>query len=208
MKELPPVGATAFVGGKAVAVSAAGDEALRALMRRLGIVSNLDVQVGYVGEDPDRKDTGEGITNASLAYIHENGSPAQGIPARPFLKTVVSQQGQTIKTILPPAIGRALKDGDANAVPQAMAKVGMALVSQAQENLREQRGFEPLKPETLHRRKTRKIAPRTGVKALIDTGQLLQGIHYVLTPSTGRAIRGAQNAGHERPNRLTVRGED
>ena len=61
---------------------------MRNLLKELDALAQKRVLVG-VPEDADSRGE-EGyktpIGNAALAYIHDNGSPRQGIPARPFMQ--------------------------------------------------------------------------------------------------------------------------
>ena len=51
------------------------------LMADLQAIAQYQVLVG-VPEEKDTRLKGE-VGNAMLAYVHDNGSPKQGIPARP-----------------------------------------------------------------------------------------------------------------------------
>lgn len=63
-------------------------DGLAKLQNRLKELTKDKVFVGV--PDGGGRDDGK-MTNAQLAYIHENGSPARGIPARPFLVVGVTE---------------------------------------------------------------------------------------------------------------------
>lgn len=175
--------------GQKIDAASAGERVFRKLMSQLHLVSSLDVKVGFIGDSQfsQRKPISNGdnkpkqsqtLNNASLAYLHENGAPGAGIPARPFLTPVPKQCRQIATELLKTGISGALKKGDKQAVPTALQKVGMKMRDQAKNNIRNQDGFAPLSAATIRARKARKV---TRTKALIDTGQLLNAITYEVT---------------------------
>ena len=118
-------------------------------------------------------------TNALLAYVHDNGSPLQNIPPRPFLCAGIEEGKEEITKYLEQA-GKAALHGDAMLMDKALNAVGLA----AQKAIRKkiQTGpFTPLKASTVAARKRkRKSRNNTQMTPLIDTGQLLQSINYVI----------------------------
>ena len=189
MTQQKPVEVYAVNNGQKIDASAVGDRVFRKLMRQLHLVSSLNVKVGFIGDSQfsQRKPIASGdgkpkqsqtLNNASLAYLHENGAPGAGIPARPFLTPVPRQCRQIATELLKTGISGALKKGDKQAVPTALQKVGMKMRDQAKNNIRNQDGFAPLSAATIRARKARKV---TRTKALIDTGQLLNAITYEVT---------------------------
>lgn len=137
-----------------------------------------DVLVGVPNESPKRKAEGEAVgpmNNATLAYIHDNGSPAANIPARPFMQPgIASAKERIVSTLL--AGAKANIAGNTEAIENALHKTG--LIAQAQIRSKINEGIAPeLAPRTLAARRAR---GRTGTKPLIDTGQLRNSINYVI----------------------------
>ena len=131
------------------------------------------VLVGIPDANAGRKDGA--ITNAALGYIHENGSPARNIPARPFLiPGVAAVKAKTVSILK-----RAAEDGLENpsAVDKGLNAAGLVAVASVKNRIRNGEGFAPLSEATIAERK-RKGAK--GTKPLIRTGQLLNSITYVV----------------------------
>lgn len=175
-----PSGVTAVVN-KALDVSAA-----------MRLLTTRSVLVG-IPADKDRKDDGEGeaITNAQLGYIHENGSPKNNLPARPFLMPGIRAAHEQIVDQLRDA-GRAALDGDAAAVSKRLERAGII----GQNSVRAQfvdNDWEPLSEATLNRRPVtqrdedgkavkhgKSRQERGATNPLIDTSQLRKAITYVV----------------------------
>ncbi|HLH04953.1 MAG TPA: hypothetical protein VKX25_19450 [Bryobacteraceae bacterium] len=146
------------------------------LLRSLQELARRDVLVGVTEERSDRDDPEAGtLGNASLAYIHEHGSPVQNIPARPFLEPGIQAAKERVAGMFEKAAQAAL-DGKEAAAVQALDKAG--LIAQNTVRARITSGpFAPLAQATLAARRRR---GRTGTKPLIDTGQLRNSITYVV----------------------------
>lgn len=136
-------------------------------------MARKEVLVGIPAEKTARK--GDPITNASLAYIHEHGSPARNIPARPFLVPGVRTAAPKAAAAMKRLAGQALTD--ASAVDKALNAGGLVAQSSVKKQIVSQEGFSPLKQGTLAARKRNGF---NGTKALIRTGQLLNSITYVV----------------------------
>lgn len=135
--------------------------------------------VGIPEEKNDRNDD-SGITNAEIGYIHENGAPEVGIPARPHLVPGVAKVQDKIEAGLANA-GKLALEGKTEGVMRQLNAIGLI----AQSSIRGliTAGLKPpLKPGTIAARRRR---GRTGTKPLIDTGQYRNAITYVI-----RLIRG------------------
>jgi hypothetical protein len=150
------------------------------------------------------------INNAMLAYIHNFGSPAHNIPARPFMTQGIAKARPAIIAALKQAGTDALQ-GDKAAVMRGLAKAGMAARNAVvAEITAPDPAFAPLRPATIRarlrktaagRRKLRglkKVKEAAGwsgmqsnaalsqwagegnITALLDTGQLRASITYVV----------------------------
>lgn len=154
------------------------------VLRGIAILAGTRVMVGIPSDQAARK---EGpINNAALGYIHENGAPEVGIPARPFLVPGVAAIQGEIEDGMRRA-GDAALSGRPELVMRYLHAVG--LKAQAAVRRKITTGpFTPLKPETIERRRKRspgskyrrKATTAGDVKPLIDTGQLRNAINYVI----------------------------
>lgn len=193
------------------------DKAMQDLIERIQTMSKNYIVVGVTSDkapreqekkplrNPKKKVSNrsgdERVNNAELAYLHENGSPADRIPPRPFMKRGVAGMRQEIPIILSNGIHREL-DGKKGALKQSMHAVGLRAKNSIQDFIRDSSNFAPLSDLTIekraadrdsssfHRNKPlykelrragfdRQQAQRmTGFKPLIDTGALLASINY------------------------------
>jgi hypothetical protein len=134
-----------------------------------------------------------GIDNAALGYIHETGSPAQNIPARPFLRPgVLESQSQWLPYF--EKAGQAALAGDLQGMKQNLARSGMVAAREVQAHIRA--GIPPpLSPRTVARRRRRSTGSKyrrqamtaADVTPLIDTGSLLRSITSVVEKESGDA---------------------
>lgn len=142
------------------------------------------------------------ITNAALAYVHEFGSPEANIPARPFLIPGVQNAETPAGDELVKAANATLR-GDPNRADEYMNRAGLIAMASARREISEG-AFVPLQPSTVaarHRQRRTKsmrasekkylelvdggMSPAdaqnaTGIRPLINTGQLRNAITYVL----------------------------
>jgi len=89
------------------------------LRKAINILTSRVVMVGIPG---DTKRTDGGPNNALLGYIHEFGSPAKNIPARPWLNPPIIHLGDEIAKMLIKSAQLVLanKDGEALKVLHAL----------------------------------------------------------------------------------------
>lgn len=143
------------------------------------------------------------MNNAALGYVHEFGSPANNIPARPFLIPAVRETRERVQHYLKQAAQFAL-GGDKLRMTKALHAAGMVAASKAKSIITA--GIAPpLSDRTLQARARRKagrghrinkgavaelearakgLAPSTvNAKPLIDTAQMLNSITYVVRGS-------------------------
>lgn len=154
------------------------DHAHRAidLLRSLGrdrVLVGIPAETAF--REPEPGEPPSPVNNAQLGFIHQFGSPAKNIPARPFLPEGVRDVQKPIAVALEDAARKTMAGKGASA-DQVLHKVG--LIAQEGVKKRIKTGpFVSLHPQTLaaRRRKGRK-----GTKPLIDTAQLLNSITYVV----------------------------
>lgn len=149
------------------------------VLETISSLTKRQVLIGIPGETASRAGP---INNAQLGYIHEFGSPARNIPARPFLHPGVERITDQAADILE----KAVKSGH---IERGFERVGVVAVSSVKGIIREKIS-PPLAESTLrgrlrvHKsRKAEKAELETGQQhttPLIDTGQLINSITYVI----------------------------
>ena len=147
------------------------------LLRNLRKLQKKEILVGVPRDTSERKQTDvEEMNNATLAFIHEHGSPLANIPARPFIGPGIKRNKDKITKFLKKAGEAALTAGGRDKVEQQLNLAGMAAQNGARAVINDGEGFQELAPSTIYQRQQR---GRTGTKPLIDTGQLRNSITYV-----------------------------
>lgn len=175
------------------------------LLKRVNTLTGSDVLVGVPADKSSRR-SGE-MNNATLAYIHNFGSPAHNIPARPFLT-------QGLKKVRPEAMAmlregaKAALSGERINPDQTLERVGILARNAVVEEITDpEPAFVPLKAATIRARMRRTNAGRRQLKTLqrraqqagqktadailqwagagnakplVDTGQLRSSITYVV----------------------------
>jgi len=131
------------------------------------------VLVGIPSNEDGRSDGNLG--NAAIGYIHEKGSPAQNIPARPFLEPGVKAASARVVDIFKEGASASFSDPSAGL--KALNKAGLVAQAEIKKALVAGEGFAPLSKSTLDSRRRRGV---TRSKPLIDTGSLLASINYVV----------------------------
>jgi hypothetical protein len=166
------------------------------LMKQLKELASADVLVGVPQETADRKEVGSReMNNATLAYIHDNGSPAANIPARPFMRPgIQAAKASVAKAFLRGAL-RAL-DGNSDALNIALHEAGLiaqrsirAIINQGipppladstlKARIRSGKAAKGAKAELESRAEGNEPSTATA-KPLIQTGQLRNSINYVI----------------------------
>lgn len=152
---------------------------LHEILNAVKHLSSMDVYVG-VPESAGEHDGSE-ISNAQLAYLMDKGSPANNIPARPFLYEGIADAQKQVADQLGKAAEQAL-DGHADKAETFLNAAGL-VAQNAVKNRITEGDFAPLKPATIKARKRQGFA---GTKPLVHTGQLRNSITYVVTKKGGK----------------------
>lgn len=186
----------------------------------LGAISALADRQVLVGIPASRGVRREGqVTNAALAYIHEHGSPARGIPPRPFLIPTVKAIRPQVAAGLGLA-GRLALEGNGRASEQALHALGL-MAQNAIRNAIDAGIPPPLAESTLRGRirnrtsikgAVAELARRAGgappgldlAKPLIATGQLRNAITYVIRSRIGRLTGFANESNDLRTNQVAT----
>ena len=145
----------------------------------LRLLSDVELLVGFPQETTQRQaeeGEAEGLTNAAVAYVHDNGAPEIGIPARPFMQPALKSVEDKVKTMFGAIAKKALDGGGSTSVEQGFHTVGLMVKLAIQNKINE--GIPPpLSPRTLSARARK---GRTGTKPLVDTGQMRNAADYAI----------------------------
>lgn len=159
-------------------------------LKRLGALfgrSSTVVRVGILtGPKKARKhktgDPNDDATNADIGAEQEFGSFTKKIPPRSFLYKPLNGAKAKKRIVAEAAEGlqRELERGAAVDAEQSFyGKIGAGMVAAVQDAFDASGpGWKPLARETILRRRTRKVWPRTGTKPLIDIGELRNAISF------------------------------
>lgn len=189
---------------------------LETMRDALSLLANVEVLVGFPEETAQRQmDSGEtdsygkpvasvegsDITNAALGYIHDNGAPESGIPARPFMVPGIEEARSRITNKMAQITNAVLKrGGDAMVVEQGLVQVG--LIAQAAIRNKINEGIPPPLSASTLRARARKGRKGAGIellsrekgyepsmdfaKPLVDTGQMRNAVNFVIRPRKKR----------------------
>ena len=147
-----------------------------AIIRAIEDMAQKQVLIGVPADRAPRKGKEKGpINNAALAWIHNNGSPKRGIPARPYLVPGVREAGPKCASVLKSYAKVALTHP--GAIDKGLHAAGLIAVSSVKKRIVNQVGFVKLKAATIAARKRKGFE---GEKALIRTGQLLNSTTFVV----------------------------
>lgn len=161
------------------------------ITKAIRLLQSRCVKVGIPAGPARDGEEGEGLTNAQIGYIHENGSPKRNIPARSFLLPGIRAAQQQIVAMLEDA-GKQALEGNAQGVAKALDAAGKVAMNSVRAQFVENEWPE-LAESTLKKRpkaqrddngkiirrgKSREEKGRTN--PLVDTRQLQKAITYVV----------------------------
>ena len=174
-----------------------GVDNLGSLIKSLNELASKEVLVGIPDSKASRNnEDGEPVNNAQLGYIHEYGSPANHIPARPFLGIGITNAKKAISAQLAKTAKDAI-DGKSNRVENGLNRAGI-IAQNSVKSVFSSGELQPLANSTLRSRVSRGgtrgkaaskelrmraeygISSNEEIKPLVDTGQLRNSITYVV----------------------------
>ena len=131
-----------------------------------------EVVVGITEDSNAERD--EGISNAQLLYLHEQGIPSHNIPPRPVLDPAIMQDEvqSKIESLMKDAAKQALLNGDREAAEKDFHKAGMVGRDACKKWITDGNNLAPNAPST--------IAKKGSSKPLVDTGSMLNSITYAV----------------------------
>ena len=169
---------------------------LAAVLESVRTILDAEVLVGVPADKTERNDEDgkpSPISNAGLAYVHDQGAPEVGIPQREFMRPGIADAEDEITKRLGSAM-RAAMNGNALVAEQAMHQVG--LVAQTAIRKKIDDGIPPpLSEYTLRKRaergrrgamteldrRARGLDPSmVFARPLIDTGEMRKSITYAI----------------------------
>lgn len=154
-------------------------KALKAALERM---RKTAVYVGIPADsEQEKRPDNAPITNSQLGYIHEYGSPAANIPARPFLRPGVQKVEGSLRKTMKRAATAALAEDEAG-FEREMETVALKAETSVKDYMTSGE-FEPLAPSTIKKRKSKikKLGSEDmTIKPLIDTGSLRNSIAGVV----------------------------
>lgn len=151
---------------------------MASIIKAIDDLGAKDVLVGIPEGNTDRK-SGDPATNALIGYVQEFGSPANNIPARPFLIPGVQDIQKPAADRLKIAAQRALS-GDLSQAEKQLHAAGLMGQNSARAKINS--NIQPkLSERTLAARRARGV---TRENTLVDSGQLRSAITYVIRQKT------------------------
>lgn len=162
---------------------------LPGLNKRFKSFGGSEVLVGVPADKTNRDDE---MTNAGLAYIHDNGSPAANIPARPFMRPGIAAAKSDIIRKMKQGAKKVLKGNSDDTLTMVGLIAQSAIRAKINEGIpppladstlkgriRQRQAIKGAKAELAHR-KAGGAAGLGLAKPLIQTGQLRNSISFVI----------------------------
>lgn len=147
---------------------------MHGLMHRLSQLKKRRIYVGIPQNESSRK--GEPINNAELLFIHTNGSPIKGIPARPVLEPAINEHKERISASFK-EIYAATAVNNQSERERAIHRTGLIAQNACREWFTNPKNnWSPNNPATIRR--------KGSDRPLIDTGELRKSITYVVRDVT------------------------
>jgi hypothetical protein len=142
-----------------------------AIRKAVQALTEQDVYIG-IPEDKTSRNSGDGISNAMLGYIHEFGAPANNLPARSALLPGIKDIQEDAAALLKGAAASAL-DGNVAAVEQTFNKIGLLGQNSVRAKFVDNEWPALLNP-------SQKRQKRGALNPLLDTGQLRKAYTYTV----------------------------
>lgn len=179
-----------------------GIDNLPELMLAIKRLGRDEVLVGVPADNTDRDDPlskEQGITNAAIAYIQDNGAPEQRIPARPFMIPGMEASTERVTALLA-TTARYTLAGQPAKIDEGYMRVGFEVVKNitgvirggiapalAERTLveRARRGRKGAQTEL--DRRARGLGPSMRFATpLMDTNEMLKSITFVIRAKSAR----------------------
>ena len=185
-------------------VTVKGNRGLADILKDVNALSRREVLVGFPEDTTDRPpnpDEPPGMTNASIAYIQDNGAPEQKIPARQFMEPAIKAAQDKITDALGQVLQAALDGRGPTVIDKGLHRVGIIGAGSIKKTIND--GIDPALAESTLRARARKgrkgaqeelnrrkagLPPSTEfAKPLVDSGELRNAASYAIR---NRNLRG------------------
>ena len=139
-----------------------------------------EVVVGIPEEENVARENG--MTNAGLLYLHEQGVPSHNIPPRPVLKPAIAREDVKgkIETLMRDAAESALVDGNVDNAKVCFEKAGMVGRDACKKYITEGTHLTPNAPSTIERKMEKGNNKKGAPVPLVDTASMLNSITYAV----------------------------
>ena len=145
------------------------DRVLKALVKRLKALGKMGVKVGVLGAKGGDREHSDGISMVELAAIQHFGSPAAGVPARPFITDAI-KAGKKEQAKVSAGIARKLmKPSYTN--DMALNTLGVWASAQVKKHVM---SGPPMKPPNA----ASTVAKKGSSRPLIDTGRMINSVNH------------------------------
>lgn len=144
---------------------------------------HFTVKVGFLGDGAARDDGA--LTNPQLAAVHEFGAPEVHVQERPFMSPSFDANLPKYKAFMQ-RIAVGVSSGKVS-LEQGMGLLGTMMAADVRDFIV---GGAPIAPENAESVKARKLAKglntEWGLRTLVDTGQLVNSITWVVVRGDGK----------------------
>ena len=139
-----------------------------------------EVVVGITEETNQGRENG--MTNASLLYLHEQGVPSHNIPPRPVLRPAIAQQEvrEKIEVLMLDAAHAALAEGNREKAADCFEKAGMLGRDACKNYITDGGNLAPNAPSTYARKMAKGKNGKGKPVPLVDTASMLNSITYAV----------------------------
>ena len=138
-------------------------------------LKKLQVRVGI---QAGTAQTDEGVDVLDIAVFNEVGT--SNIPARPFMRESADSNKSAIEKVCKAQLQKITQGKTAE---QALNEIGTMQVGFIQDKITKSKEWAEPNAESTIRQKTKN--GNVGDTPLVDTGRMLQSVHYVITPKGG-----------------------
>lgn len=173
----------------------------KGFLEGLRALAETKVYAGIPATTAGRKEEGVPLNNAEIMHIHEFGAPESNIPARPVIYPAIASIRKDIVSMLATTAKGAMS-GDGKSVMKGLGALGILAQNAMRQRITDG-PFAPLSPKTVAARARKRGTKRrkgekeyfkliaggmspaeaqsaTGIRALIDSGQLRRALTYVI----------------------------
>lgn len=145
------------------------EEILKEILKKFKTLPFYNLELGVISSNKSRKNK-EGVTNAELLYIHENGSPLNNIPSRPILDITINFVNKTmLEKIIDKSIISYLEKLNNDDFKKELEKNAIRIENVARKIIYANKGI-------LKANSPRVAKAKGGNHPLFDTGQLARSI--------------------------------